>query len=257
MAGTSPRTWPVRLVAVVAALGLVYFPGLGVVDLASAMIGLPSRDEPVSMRAAYGLVVGFLLPAGLLLLAARPRGAAAAVQQVLAVAVAFLLTAVASGLWIALVGGVGLLVLGAALGRLAPERLGLPPAATDAHPPLLVLAGLGAGPWLVYAVMMALRQRDGTGPYEDFTLGVQGWSAMSVFALVMVLNAVLSAFRPSGWRAVLVTTGVASLVFGLMGMWADQVPGSPGRVWGAAAVLWGGLLAASPWIGRAGRGRLT
>lgn len=248
MAGTSSRTWPVRVLAVLAALGLVYFPGLGVVDLASATVGLPSRNELVSMRAAYGLVVGFLLPATLFLLAARPTGAAAAVQQVVAAAVAFLLTAAVSGLWTALVGGVGLLVLGAALGRLAPGDLGAPPAASDAHRPLLVLTGLGAIPWLVYAGMMALRQRSGTGPYEDFTLGVQGWSALTVFALVMVLNSILSAFRPPGWRAVLLATGVASLLFGLVGMWADEVPGSLGQAWGAAAVLWGVALASAPWI---------
>lgn len=236
------------MLAVLAALGLLYFPGLGAVDLASAMVGLPSRDELASMRAAYGLVVGFLLPATLFLLAARPAGAAAPVQQVLAAAVAFLLTAAASGLWTALVGGVGLLVLGAALGRLAPGDVGVLPAASDAHRPLLVLAGLGAIPWLVYAGMMALRQRSGTGPYEDFTLGVQGWSALTLFALVMVLNSIVSAFRPPGWRATLVATGVASLLFGLVGMWADEVPGSPGQAWGAAAVLWGVVLAAFPWI---------
>lgn len=248
VAGTSPRTGPLRVLAVLAALGLLYFPGLGAVDLASAVVGLPSRAELVSMRAAYGLVVGFLLPAALFLLAARPTGAAAPVQQVLAVAVAFLLTAVASGLPTALVGGVGLLVLSVALGRLAPGDLRVLPAASDAHRPLLALAGLGAFPWLVYAGLMALRQRSGTGPYEDFTLGVQGWSALTLFALVMVLNTVVSAFRPAGWRATLLTTGVASLLFGLVGLWADDVPGSPGRAWGAAAVLWGVVLACSPWV---------
>jgi hypothetical protein len=248
VSGTSRRAGPVRVLAVLAAFGLLYFPGLGVVDLASAAVGLPGRDELVSMRAAYGLVVGFLLPASLFLLAARPTGAAAPVQQVLAAAVAFLATAAASGLWTALVGGVGLLVLGATLGRLAPGHVGIPPAASDTHRPLLVLAGLGAIPWLVYAGMMALRQRSGTGPYEDFTLGVQGWSALTLFALVMVLNPIISVFRPPGWRATVVATGVASLLFGLVGMWADEVPGSPGQVWGAAAVLWGVVLVSSPWI---------
>jgi hypothetical protein len=133
-------------------------------------------------------------------------------------------------LLVTILGGVGLLVLGAALGRLAPGDVGIPLAASDAHRPLLVLAGLGAIPWLVYAGMTALRQRRGTGPYEDFTMGVQGWSALTLFALVMVLNSIVSAFRPPGWRATLVATGVASLLFGLVGMWADEVPGSPGQV---------------------------
>lgn len=248
VAGTTPRTGRLRVLAVLAALGLLYFPGLGAVDLASAIVGLSSRDELVGMRAACGLVVGFLLPATLFLLAARPTGTAAPVQQVLVVAVAFLLTAVASGLWTALVGGAGLLVLGAALGRLAPGDLGVPRAASDAHLPLLALAGLGAIPWLVYAGVMALRQRNGTGPYEDFTLGVQGWSALTLFALVMVLNSAVSTFRPPGWRATLLATGIASLLFGLVGLWADEVPGSLGRAWGAAAVLWGVVLACSPWI---------
>lgn len=95
---------------------------------------------------------------------------------------------------------------------------------------------------------MALRQRSGTGPYEDFTLGVQGWSALSVFALVMVLNSTVGAFRPPGWRATSLATGIAALLFGLVGMWAADVPGSPGQVWGAAAVLWGAALTSAPWI---------
>ena len=146
VAGTTPRTGRLRVLAVLAALGLLYFPGLGAVDLASAIVGLPSRDELVGMRAAYGLVIGFLLPATLFLLAARPTGTAAAVQQVLVVAVAFLLTAVASGLWTALVGGGGLLVLGAALGRLAPGGPGVPRAASDIHETLKCLSTVFALP---------------------------------------------------------------------------------------------------------------
>ncbi|MDQ3454756.1 MAG: hypothetical protein M3513_04655 [Actinomycetota bacterium] len=64
----------------------MYFPGLGVVDLASAALGLPDRDEYVSMRSGYGLVVGFLLPVALFTLArqwsyapATPRTSATAI----------------------------------------------------------------------------------------------------------------------------------------------------------------------------------
>ena len=48
---------------------------------------------------------------------------------------------------------------------------------------------------------MAVQQRMGSDPYEDFTLGVQGWSALTVFALVMMLNSVIAVFRPPGWRS--------------------------------------------------------
>ena len=244
--GASTRTWPVRVLAVLSAVGLLYFPGLGLVDLVAAVVGLPEQDELVSMRAAYGLVVGFLLPAALLLVAVRPSAAVAAGLQVLTTAAAFLITAAASGLWTAMVGGGGLLALAAALAWLAPKNV--VSAAPVVDRPVLALASVGTIPWLVYAGMMASRQRSGTEPYEDFTLGVQGWSALSLFALVMVLNSMLVAFRPPGWRATVVMTGVASLLLGLVGMWADEVPGSLGRAGGAAAVLWGAALATSAWL---------
>jgi hypothetical protein len=98
----------------------MYFPGLGVVDLASAALGLPDRDEYVSMRSGYGLVVGFLLPVALFTLARRPTLAAAPVQHVLAAAVAYFAAAAAGGVWTAIIGGVALLVSALVLARLAP-----------------------------------------------------------------------------------------------------------------------------------------
>jgi hypothetical protein len=77
---------------------------LGVVDLASAALGLPDRDEYVSMRSGYGLVVGFLLPVALFTLARRPTLAAAPVQHVLAAAVAYFAAAAAGGVRTAIIG---------------------------------------------------------------------------------------------------------------------------------------------------------
>ena len=114
------RAKSVRVFAVVVAVGLMYFPGLGVVDLASAALGLPDRDEYVSMRSGYGLVVGFLLPVALFTLARRPTLAAAPVQHVLAAAVAYFAAAAAGGVWTAIIGGVALLVSALVLARLAP-----------------------------------------------------------------------------------------------------------------------------------------
>jgi hypothetical protein len=57
---------------------------------------------------------------------------------------------------------------------------------------------------------MSARQRVGSAPYEDFTLGVQGWSALTVFAVVMVLNSLIMTLRPPGWRSMAWATGVAA-----------------------------------------------
>lgn len=244
------RAKSVRVFAVVVAVGLMYFPGLGVVDLASAALGLPDRDEYVSMRSGYGLVVGFLLPVALFTLARRPTLAAAPVQHVLAAAVAYFAAAAAGGVWTAIIGGVALLVSALVLARLAPGAGHLRPAANPAHRPLVVLAALGAGPWVVYAGVMAVQQRMGSDPYEDFTLGVQGWSALTVFALVMMLNSVIAVFRPPGWRSMLRATGIASLMFGLVSVWVGAVPGSPGPFWGGGALLWGIALIVFSWIPR-------
>ena len=97
---------------------------------------------------------------------------------------------------------------------------------------------------------MAVQQRMGSDPYEDFTLGVQGWSALTVFALVMMLNSVIAVFRPPGWRSMLRATGIASLMFGLVSVWVGAVPGSPEPFWGGGALLWGIALIVFSWIPR-------
>jgi hypothetical protein len=80
------RARSVRLLSVLLALGLLSFPGLGIVELAAAIFGLPGQDDLVSTRSGYGLVIGLLLPVALLALVRKPILAAAPAQHVFTVA---------------------------------------------------------------------------------------------------------------------------------------------------------------------------
>lgn len=241
------RRTAARVVAAVSGVALLYFPGLGIVDLISAMQGLSQPQDPVSvMRVGYGLLVGFMLPMAFFTVARDPDRSAAPLQQVFAAALAFAVAAVSGALWVGLVGCAMLLVLGGVvhtlvrghrtLLRFRRERLLWA---------LVAVAGMGATPWVVYAGAMAAEQRRDAGPYEDFTLGVQGWSALSSFAVAAVLFAFIASFRAPGWRSTLWTTGVAAVVFGIFGMAAQRLPGSPGLLGGIAAMMWGVTLIAT------------
>ncbi len=106
------RRTAARVVAALSGVALLYFPGLGIVDLISAIQGLSQPQDPVSvMRVGYGLLVGFMLPMAFFTVARDPERSAAPLLQVFAAALAFAVAAVSG-----VVGGSGwlrlLLVLG-------------------------------------------------------------------------------------------------------------------------------------------------
>ncbi len=240
------RTTVLRVLATLFALALLYMPGLGIVDLVAAFLDLPDRHPLAIMRVGYGLLVGFVLPVAFFVIARQPQRAVAPLLQILAAASAFLLAAVASGVAAGVVGA-GILVLFAAtlltLGR--ARRASITRSRHRIAKPMLVLAVCGLAPWVSYAVAMAAQERRNALPYEDFTLGVQGWSALTTFALALALSSFLVSWRPVGWRSTAWTTGAAAVVFGIFAAIGDALPGSPGRLWGALAVAWGLALIAA------------
>lgn len=227
-------------------MALLYFPGLGMVDLIAAVQSLSQpQDPPALMRVGYGLLVGFMLPVAFFTIARNPDLAAAPLQQVFTAALAFAAASVSGALWVGLVGCALLVILGGVVltlvrGRRTVLRLRRQRVAW----PVVVVAALGVTPWFVYAMAMASEQRRDARPYEDFTLGLQGWSALSTFAIAVVLFAFVASLRAPGWRSTVWTTGLAAVVFGLVGIIGQRLPGSPGLLGAIAAMVWGAALIA-------------
>ncbi len=237
---SGPRRGAARLAAFLFAMALLLIPGLGLVDLVSGVMDVVGQGELGILRMGYGLLIGLLLPVAFFSIARDPERAAAPLQQVFAAALAFAVAALSGAVLVGLVGSAVLLVLGAAVFAVLPQRRNvLHFSCRRIARPLASVAGLGALPWLVYALAMAADQRRDALPYEDFTLGLQGWSGLCAFAIALVLFALVAALRPDGWRTTVWSTGLAAVGFGFCGVISAHLPGGPGRWWAAAAMAWG------------------
>lgn len=220
--------------------------GFGVIDLVSGFVpdGKPAPSSIAVLSAAYGAVAGIVIPAAFLADVRAPQRWSVASAQLAVVLVAFALAGI-GGLDAlsfvsvgTLLGMLGLLLL---LRRTRPRS----PRPAPMSRPVLLLAAVGAVPWLAYALDAASAGR-GNLPPDTMAARPQagGWAGASVMALTVVMLALLAGRTPVR-RLPLWSAAVTSVAFGVASALHPEAPGSAGRAWGVLAVAWGVALLAT------------
>lgn len=239
-----------RLTAAVLALAALVFPGFGVPDLLVTW----DRGWQVVLEAGWGLFMTALVAGPLLTIAVAPGRSAPAAVQLWVVSGSLLVAsaleadprAAALGAGLALC--VGAVTLpGAVRPRLSREvRL---------HLPVLLVATLGAVPWLRYAAGQVAADRRGRhgGDGADITVGVDHHAVQAALAIALVLLPLLAALWEPGRRYVATCVAGASAYLALVA-WAH--PGTPAAIpppWAALALAWSVALAVTGWSSRSRR----
>lgn len=221
----------------------------GIIDLAYlALVLQPSGSQDATtastevgvLEVAYGAVATFMVAVAFLQQAWAPRGWPVAAQQVLAVALAFLVAGSISLDPLSMISVVTLLLMQVGLLFLYPgTRPSLVPRAASVHRPLLIVAATGTLPWLAYAWTMAANGRAHAVPEED-ALRPQagGWAGAAAMAFAVLLLVALAAMRDPPWRLPLWTATATGFAFAAMSVRFPTWPGSPGQTWGAAVAVW-------------------
>src|SRR4051794_7702823 len=233
-----------RAAAVLFALTWLIRPGWGAIDLSVSW----SADANPVLSGGWGLFFSVLVAAPFLVLAVRPRAAAPAVWTVLVAAGSLVVAAVIS-LEPQMVGLLIWLLLGLAAVAFAPvvERWHpLPPRVRPPGPALAVVAVPGP-PWLAYAWVMAGRNSENR-PDTDFSSGIDHYSVQAALGLAMFALAVLAACWTRGTRHLGTYVCVCSLYFGALSWGWPGHPGSVGRGWAVACLVWGAAVGTWVWL---------
>ena len=177
-----------RLRRLFAATWLV-LPGFGLIDLTVTW----DPDWPQALEGGWGLFSTLIVGAAFVLVAVRPRAAPTAVGQLAVATVALAVSGLLAeepGL-LGYAGGLAVqvgIVLLLFRGPLGPFRARL-------SRPLLVVAALGAAPWLVYASHMWAANRENR-PDSDTTVGVDHYSMQGALAVSLAVLPLLAAAAP-------------------------------------------------------------
>lgn len=226
--------------------------GFGIIDLASGFASR-STDGNEVLSAAYGVIAAIVLPAAFLAQLQAAPPSVAALQQVVAVAVAFALAGALALDPLSFISVATLAVMLATLWRLRPGRLGPWPSPV-ASIRLFALTAAAVVPWLVYALQMAANGRARLPPDESAARPqAGGWAGAVALALVIILLGQLAATKTRGWRLPAFSAASAALAFGLVSILNPHAPGSAGSLWGALTIGWSVLFFGSSVLEPGGR----
>jgi hypothetical protein len=226
-----------RAVAALFALSWFIFPGFGLIDLSVTW----SRAWPQALEAGWGLFSTVIVGAAFLLVALRPRLWVPAAFQLALATLALAISAAAAKesllAWLVVVLALETaIVFGLARRASVRQTEGL-----LSGPPrqglLLFLAGVGVGPWLVYALHMWSLNRQGRP--VDVTLGVDHYAVQGALALALALLPVLAALRPDLLPFIPACAGVAASYLGLISLAWPHAQGGLTYAWSIAATAWG------------------
>lgn len=246
------RTRVLRALSVVFALTWLVVPGFGVADLVASW----HSDWPVALEAGWGLLAILLVAVPLLLLGFVPRLEAVARFELGLAVVTMTLAAVATVQWWLLAFAAGAVLEAYVLLRVGRRWRVARPAGRLAAPrprvvgvvPMLV-ALLGVGPWLAYAVHMVLESYDDKAVH-DVTMGIDHYAMQAALAASVLVLGLLAVALPVANRLMGWTAGLVALCLGALSVIRPDEPGGLGRAGGALAVLWG----ATVWVIVATRG---
>lgn len=232
---------------ITATLGIVFF------GLTSLVLGwFEAEDGPIIpvTDLGYGALVGILITGGVMVQLRASERKIAGVQQATLGSLALLISAPLASDTQNVVPGLIILAAIAVLVALHPARSEFFRPGTRFSPALVVIAVLGALPFLTYALSMAAQARKLVAPPHH----IQRLATMAAMAIAVVLTGLLAAFQTSGWRIPAWCAGTAVMVFGLASVVFPSYQGSAGRGWGGLAVG-GGFLFIVVAEGRASRQR--
>lgn len=229
-----------RGVAAVAAVFWGYF-FFGLIDFMTPFTLGEDWADHYLLETGWGLLYLVMVTVPFLVLVARP-GIAVALQQLMAVALGVVLSAVLAGSPAHALPGVGIALVVWALVALSPVRgLRWPPPA----PVTAGVAAVGALPVAAYAWEMARASEN-----PEVTWGLDHYPAQGALAISVVVVALLAACTVTGsGRAWGLPVGTAAFSAAWLGwqsvVWPERV-GSLGSVGGVAAIVWGVALLAAP-----------
>jgi hypothetical protein len=243
----------VRALAALVAASWIVVPGFGAPDLAVTW----NEDWPQVLEAGWGLFATVIVGAAFVLVAVRPRASSRVAPQLVLAAVALALSAAIARegrlLWFAAALALETAAVVALCRRIRPD--GRPTGGRlDPSGPLLVLAVVGAGPWLAYALdLWALNRAELVD--ADLTLGIDHYSMQGALPLCLVLLSFLAALSSEARPFTPVCVGLAAAYLGLVSFaWQDAAGGFE-RSWSVAAVAWGVAVAVVPLRSVSGRER--
>jgi len=237
---SSTRRIVVRCLAGIYAL-LWLIPGFAIIDLTVTW----NTSWPVMLEGGWGLLFGALVAAPFAALALEPERSAA-ILQLIVVCLAIELAAALSLAWEAAVLGAVLaaqivsIILGGPLRPLGSPRLSIP---------LLVVAAVGNGPWIGYALEMFAADR-GNRPNSDTTLGVDHYSVQGALALALVGLTLLAGVWPRRLWPAAFGVAVSAAYLGVVSVAHRGTPAGFSTTWSWAAVAWGTAVAVAPWFSR-------
>ena len=250
------RIWFTVATCVFAAGALGGLFGIGIV------IGWFDNDEGGIHRVhdlGFGVLFGVILTVAFVAMIRRPEAKPSAFFQVLAVAVAAVVSGIVSAnggyLLIALIVAVAAAILSA----LHPGRAALLRSARNLSPHMTAVALAGAVPLVWFGLTMAKLQRD--GPPADPHVQMGHWATMAAMSFALVLVGLLASVRLRGWRISAWCAGLGAAVYGLASIVFHRFPGtdirypgSEGIGWGVVAMLGGlGFAAVAEWDARRSR----
>lgn len=228
----------VRVLAGLCAASWLILPGFGVIDLSVTW----DADWPQVLEAGWGLFTAVLVGAAFAVVVVRPRRSAPCVAQLVVATIALAISAVIA-LEDSLLMLVALLALQTAI--VGVLLRGAWPTGTDYRAPrpsgvsrsLLVVACVGAIPWLFYALRMWASNREGRTD-SDLTLGIDHYSVQGALALSLALLPLVAALWEEARPFVPACASVAAFYLGLVSFAWPNSAGGFSRAWSAAAMAW-------------------
>jgi len=231
----SLRSVAVRVLALVWALGALVLPGFGLIDLSVSW----DADWPVMLEAGWGLFFTAFVGLAFLVIAARPRAAAAPFVQLWlssgCLVLAGALSAEPPALFAAALVALAVVSVGGAAPSRWRGRWGLRPLR-----PLVLLAVVAAAPAAVYAWQMTGRNREAGG--LDLTMGVDHYAVQAAVGLAIVASTAVAACWPGGRRLLCFSAGASAGYLGLVSYNWPATPGGVGSAWSLSALVWGALV---------------
>jgi len=217
-------------------------PGFGLIDLTVTW----SSEWPEVLEAGWGLFFTLLVAAPFVVVASR-RCVSMAVPVMLYVATTALVVSAAAALEPGCLALAALLAVETVVVTGRPRRWsgwGVPRTRTAAV--LAAIAGLGAVPWLVYALnMWSLNRQDRFD--SDVTNDVDHYSVQGALAVSLATLALLAVVIPLGRRLIGVCAGLAAAYLGLVSLAWHPTAGSFDTAWSVLCITWAVGLAAFCW----------
>jgi hypothetical protein len=227
-----------RFAAALFAVSWAVVPGFGLIDLSVTVNPTSEWLGAVPLNAGWGLLTTVLIAGAFAWAAVRPGQFAAAAVQLVVVAVALVISALAGAESGAFSLGAVVLLEVAILAAMLPRANRSGSHSIRVSWPLAAMAVIGAGPWLVYAGAMWAANREDHAP-EEITIAINHWAIQGGLALALALLAAVVALWDPGRRFIGLSTAAVAIYLGVCSYRFPDAAGAYGEAWSVLSVAWG------------------